>query len=231
MTDTPPVIELVGASRVYELGAERVHALRGVDLRIERGEMVAVIGPSGSGKSTLMNVIGCLDTPSSGAYRLDGQDIFGLDDSALADLRNRKIGFVFQSFNLLPRQTALDNVALPLRYGGYSIRDRKQLSARALERVDLADRMEHRPDQLSGGQKQRVAIARALVTSPALVLADEPTGALDQKTGKEIIGLFSRLNEEDVTVVLVTHDPQVAASARRVITIVDGRIVSDEAKT
>lgn len=227
----PPVIELVGASRVYELGAERVHALKAVDLRIDQGELVAVVGPSGSGKSTLMNVIGCLDTPTAGRYRLDGEDVSGMDDTALADLRNRKIGFVFQSFNLLPRQTALDNVALPLRYGGFGLRERKRLSAAALARVDLADRVGHRPDQLSGGQKQRVAVARALVTSPALILADEPTGALDQKTGREIIGLFQRLNQESVTVVLVTHDPQVAAAARRVITIVDGEIVSDEASS
>lgn len=226
---SPPVIELVGASRVYELGAERVHALKAVNLRIDQGELVAVVGPSGSGKSTLMNVIGCLDTPTAGRYRLDGEDVSGMDDTALADLRNRKIGFVFQSFNLLPRQTALDNVALPLRYGGFGLRERKRLSAAALARVDLADRVGHRPDQLSGGQKQRVAVARALVTSPALILADEPTGALDQKTGREIIGLFQRLNQESVTVVLVTHDPQVAAAARRVITIVDGEIVSDEA--
>ncbi len=227
----PPVIELVGASRVYELGAERVHALKEVNLRIDQGELVAVVGPSGSGKSTLMNVIGCLDTPTAGRYRLDGEDVSGMDDTALADLRNRKIGFVFQSFNLLPRQTALDNVALPLRYGGFGLRERKRLSAAALARVDLADRVGHRPDQLSGGQKQRVAVARALVTSPALILADEPTGALDQKTGREIIGLFQRLNQESVTVVLVTHDPQVAAAARRVITIVDGEIVSDEASS
>src|SRR5687767_8673119 len=173
------VIDLIGATKVYELGAERVHALRGVDLTIERGELVAIFGPSGSGKSTLMNVIGCLDTPTAGTYRLDGVDVQELDDAALADLRNKKIGFVFQTFHLLPRQIALENVGLPLRYAGYSYRERREASRRALERVDLGDRMDHRPEQLSGGQKQRVAIARALVTNPAIVLADEPTGSLD----------------------------------------------------
>jgi putative ABC transport system ATP-binding protein len=223
------VIDLIGATKVYELGAERVHALRGVDLTIERGELVAIIGPSGSGKSTLMNVIGCLDTPTSGTYRLDGVDVKELDDAALADLRNKKIGFVFQTFNLLPRQIALENVGLPLRYAGYSYRERREASRRALERVDLGDRMDHRPEQLSGGQKQRVAIARALVTNPAIVLADEPTGSLDQKTGRDILDLFRRLNEkEQVTVVIVTHDPQIAASTRRILTIVDGKIVKDE---
>ncbi len=224
-----PVIHLEDATRTYALGAEPVHALRGVDLEIAPGELVAIIGPSGSGKSTLMNVIGCLDTPTSGRYRLDGVDVKALDDSALADLRNKKIGFVFQSFNLLPRQIALENVALPLRYGGYSFRERREASRRALERVDLLDRVDHRPEQLSGGQKQRVAIARALVTNPAIILADEPTGSLDQKTGRDILELFRRLNEEEqVTVVIVTHDPQIAAATRRIITIVDGRIVKDE---
>jgi putative ABC transport system ATP-binding protein len=226
------VIELSRATKVYELGAEQVHALRGVDLSIERGELVAIIGPSGSGKSTLMNVIGCLDTPTAGIYRLDGVDVKDLDDAALADLRNKKIGFVFQTFNLLPRQIALENVALPLRYAGHSYRERREASRRALERVDLGDRMEHRPEQLSGGQKQRVAIARALVTNPAIILADEPTGSLDQKTGRDILDLFRRLNEEQqVTVVIVTHDPQIAASTNRIITIVDGKIVKDEAKS
>ena len=226
------VIDLIGATKIYELGAERVHALRGVDLTIERGELVAIIGPSGSGKSTLMNVIGCLDTPTAGTYRLDGVDVKELDDTALADLRNKKIGFVFQTFNLLARQIALENVALPLRYAGYSKRDRREASLRALERVVLGDRVDHRPEQLSGGQKQRVAIARALVTNPALILADEPTGSLDQKTGRDILELFRRLNEEQqVTVVIVTHDPQIAASTNRIITIVDGKIVKDEARS
>jgi putative ABC transport system ATP-binding protein len=223
------VIALENASRVYEMGAERIEALNGVDLEIEAGEYVAIVGPSGSGKSTLMNVIGCLDKPTSGKYAIDGIDVAALDDDALADLRNKKIGFVFQSFNLLPRQTAIDNVSLPLRYAGHPRGERRRLAEAALARVDLADRLMHRPDQLSGGQKQRVAIARALVTSPALLLADEPTGALDQKTGHEIISLFTRLNEEEgVTVLIVTHDPQVAARTRRTITIVDGTIASDE---
>lgn len=222
------MIHIERATKVFTVGSEEVHALRGVDLTIDRGEMLAIVGPSGSGKSTLMNVIGCLDTPSSGRYVLDGVDVKTLDDDGLAGLRNKKIGFVFQSFNLLPRQTALDNVALPLRYAGMSARDRKEASRRALERVDLSDRVTHRPDQLSGGQKQRVAIARALVTDPALVLADEPTGALDQKTGGEILGLFRRLNADGVTIIIVTHDHAIAASVPRRITIVDGLIVKDE---
>ena len=226
------VIELAGASRIYEMGAERIEALRGVDFTVRSGEYLAIVGPSGSGKSTLMNVIGCLDRPTAGRYLIDGIDVSGLDDDALADIRNTKIGFVFQSFNLLPRQTALDNVSLPLRYAGRSRAERRAAAEEALARVDLADRMDHRPDQLSGGQKQRVAIARALVTKPSLLLADEPTGALDQKTGNEITALFSRLNlEEGVTVLIVTHDPEVAKKTRRTITIVDGSIVSDEAVT
>ncbi len=225
-----PVIALSGASRVYEMGAERIEALRGVDLEVASGEFLAIVGPSGSGKSTLMNVIGCLDRPTGGAYAIDGIDVRDLDDDALADLRNKKIGFVFQSFNLLPRQTAIDNVSLPLRYAGVSRRERRRAAEAALARVDLADRMDHRPDQLSGGQKQRVAIARALVTNPSLLLADEPTGALDQKTGNEIIALFERLNADaGVTVLIVTHDREVAQKTKRTITIVDGRIASDEA--
>jgi putative ABC transport system ATP-binding protein len=223
-----PVIALMGAARVYEMGAERIEALRGVDLEVAAGEFLAIVGPSGSGKSTLMNVIGCLDRATSGTYAIDGIDVRDLDDDALADLRNKKIGFVFQSFNLLPRQTALDNVSLPLRYAGVSRKERHRAAELALSRVDLADRLDHRPDQLSGGQKQRVAIARALVTNPSLVLADEPTGALDQKTGNEIIGLFERLNADGVTVLIVTHDRDVAKKTRRTITIVDGRIDSDE---
>jgi putative ABC transport system ATP-binding protein len=222
------MILIDGATKTYQVGTEEVHALRGVDLAIEAGEIVAIVGPSGSGKSTLMNVIGCLDTPSSGRYVLDGVDVASLDDDGLAELRNKKIGFVFQTFNLLPRQTALDNVALPLRYGGYGSKERREASERALMRVDLGDRMHHRPDQLSGGQKQRVAIARALVTGPAILLADEPTGALDQRTGGEILALFRRLNSEGVTVIIVTHDHAIAQSARRRITIVDGQIVSDD---
>ena len=222
------VIDIRGVTKRFMVGSEEILALRGVDLAIEGGESVAIVGPSGSGKSTLMNLIGCLDTPTSGHYAFDGTEVSTLDDDALADLRNKKIGFVFQSFNLLPRQTALENVALPLRYSGFSSKERKQAGLEALARVDLADRVNHRPEQLSGGQKQRVAIARALVTKPSLLLADEPTGALDQKTGAEILRLFQRLNDEGVTVILVTHDQGVAASTRRKVTIVDGLIVTDE---
>lgn len=222
------VIDIRGVTKRFMVGTEEILALRGVDLAIESGESVAIVGPSGSGKSTLMNLIGCLDTPTSGQYALDGTEVSSLNDDALADLRNKKIGFVFQSFNLLPRQTALENVALPLRYSGFSSKERKRAGLEALARVDLADRVNHRPEQLSGGQKQRVAIARALVTKPSLLLADEPTGALDQKTGAEILRLFQRLNDEGVTVILVTHDQGVAASTRRKVTIVDGRIVTDE---
>jgi putative ABC transport system ATP-binding protein len=223
------MIRLEQVTKVFKIGADEVHALRGVDLSIGEGELVSIVGPSGSGKSTLMNLIGCLDTPTSGRYLLDAIDVRTLDDDGLAGLRNRKIGFVFQTFNLLPRQTALENVALPLRYGGHGSKERRARSEQALARVDLGDRMKHRPDQLSGGQKQRVAIARALVTNPTILLADEPTGSLDQKTGGEILGLFRRLNTEGVTVVIVTHDHQIAASTRRRITIVDGAILSDEA--
>ncbi len=225
------MIEIEGATRVFKVGTEEVHALRGVNLRIAQGEMVAIVGPSGSGKSTLMNMIGCLDTPTGGRYVLDGVDVKTLNDDGLAKLRNRKIGFVFQSFNLLPRQTALENVALPLRYAGVSAKERKVASQRALGRVDLSDRMTHRPDQLSGGQKQRVAIARALVTDPAIVLADEPTGALDQRTGSEILGLFRKLNADGATIIIVTHDHAIAGSMPRKITIVDGVIVSDEVRS
>lgn len=222
------MIRIEGVTKVFQIGSEEVHALRGIDLDIARGELVAIVGPSGSGKSTLMNLIGCLDTPTSGKYELEDVDVSGLDDDGLAALRNKRIGFVFQSFNLLPRQTALENVALPLRYAGYTSKERVEASRRALERVDLADRITHRPDQLSGGQKQRVAIARALVTRPAILLADEPTGALDQRTGKDILSLFHRLHREGVTVIIVTHDQAIASSAERKLTIVDGRIVADE---
>jgi putative ABC transport system ATP-binding protein len=223
------VIQLEAVAKTFKIGAEEIRALRGVDLTIREGELVAIVGPSGSGKSTLMNLIGCLDTPTSGRYLLDGVDVKSLDDDGLARLRNQKIGFVFQTFNLLPRQTALENVGLPLRYAGEGARERRKRSEHALARVDLSDRMKHRPDQLSGGQKQRVAIARALVTNPAILLADEPTGALDQRTGHEILALFRKLNGEGVTVVIVTHDPQIAASTRRKVTIVDGAILSDQA--
>jgi putative ABC transport system ATP-binding protein len=223
-----PVIAIEGLEREFQLGATRVHALRGVSLRVEPGEYLAIVGPSGSGKTTLMNLIGCLDTPTVGTYRLDGEEVSRLDDDELSDVRNRKIGFVFQTFNLLPRATALDNVALPLVYSGATRKERREAAQHALERVELTSRMDHRPDQLSGGQRQRVAIARALVNQPTLLLADEPTGNLDQKTGAEIVKLFEQLNAEGMTVVLVTHDPELALRTRRRVRIVDGLIASDE---
>jgi putative ABC transport system ATP-binding protein len=218
------VIDIQGLFREFRLGPTLVQALRGVDVRIGRGEYVAIVGPSGSGKTTLMNLIGCLDSPTRGAYRLDGEEVSTLDDDELSRIRNEKIGFVFQTFNLLPRATALDNVALPLVYAGAGRAERREAARRALERVELGDRTDHRPDQLSGGQRQRVAIARALVNTPSLLLADEPTGNLDQKTGAEIVKLFEQLNQEGMTVVLVTHDNQLADRAHRKIRIVDGLI-------
>ena len=222
-----PVIEIIGMTRHFVLGDEVVEALRGIDLTIRKGEYVAIVGPSGSGKSTLMNLLGCLDTPTSGRYLLDGEEVQALDDDALAENRNRKIGFVFQSFNLLARASAVDNVALPLLYAGASRAARRQAATAALQRVGLGDRLLHRPEQLSGGQRQRVAIARALVNQPAVLLADEPTGNLDQRTGAEIIALFERLHHEGVTVILVTHDHSLAERTDRQIVIVDGRIALD----
>ncbi len=221
------VLHIVDLSREFHLGATRVQALRGVSLEVEAGEYIAIVGPSGSGKTTLMNLIGCLDTPTSGSYSLDGEEVSQLDDDELSRVRNQKIGFVFQTFNLLPRATALENVALPLVYAGGSRKQRREAARRTLERVELGDRLDHRPDQLSGGQRQRVAIARALVNQPKLLLADEPTGNLDQRTGAEIVRLFESLNRDGMTIVLVTHDPELAKRAQRQVRIVDGEIVAD----
>lgn len=215
-------------TKTYEMGAEQVHALQGVDLEIRKGEYVAIMGPSGSGKSTLMNLIGCLDSPSSGRYWLAGRLVSDLDDDELAYIRNREIGFVFQTFNLLPRATALHNVELPLIYNGTPAEERIERAKQALERVDLTSRMTHKPNELSGGQRQRVAIARALVNNPSIVLADEPTGNLDSKTGEEIMGLFENLHRQGNTIILVTHEMDIAQHAHRVIFIRDGKIASDE---
>jgi putative ABC transport system ATP-binding protein len=223
------MIEIENVTKIYKLGDTEVRALDGVSLKIEKGEMVAIMGPSGSGKSTLMAILGCLDVPTSGAYRLDGLNVDSLTDNQLAEVRNRKIGFVFQQFNLLARTTALDNVMLPLTYGGVRGRQRREQTEEALQKVGLGDRMHHRPNELSGGQQQRVAIARALVNNPAIVLADEPTGALDSKTGAEIIGLFQRLHREfGQTVIYVTHDPFIARHTERVVRLADGLMVGDE---
>ncbi|OLB39869.1 MAG: macrolide ABC transporter ATP-binding protein [Acidobacteria bacterium 13_2_20CM_57_17] len=223
------VIKTEALAKVYEMGAEQVHALRGVDVEIRKGEYVAIMGPSGSGKSTLMNLIGCLDSPSSGKYWLAGRLVSELDDDELAYIRNKEIGFVFQTFNLLPRATALHNVELPLIYNGTPAEERIEKAKKALERVDLMDRMNHKPNELSGGQRQRVAVARALVNSPSIVLADEPTGNLDSKTGEEIMTLFENLYRQGNTIILVTHEHDIAQHAHRIIHIRDGKIASDEA--
>nr|WP_295828831.1 ABC transporter ATP-binding protein [uncultured Azospirillum sp.] len=222
-----PLIAVERLTRRYRMGPQTVHALDGVTVTIRRGEFVAVMGPSGSGKSTFMNLLGCLDRPDAGQYRLDGQEVAGLSTDALAVVRNRSIGFVFQSFNLLPRQTALDNVMLPIVYAGVGHPQRMERALAALNSVGLQERAGHRPAQLSGGQQQRVAIARALVNDPLLLLADEPTGALDTATSLEIIGLFQRLNRRGITIVLVTHEPEVARFAGRVLQFRDGRLIDD----
>ncbi len=223
----PDVIRTERLSKDYVLGAETVHALRGVDLVVARNEYVAIMGPSGSGKSTLMNLIGCLDTPTAGEYWLNGQPVARLSDDELARVRNREIGFVFQTFNLLPRATALHNVELPLIYAGASAKERRARAEQMLEKVGLGDRMTHRPTELSGGQRQRVAVARALINGPALLLADEPTGNLDSQTSEEIMALFSELHDGGQTIVLVTHEHDIAAHAQRTVTLRDGIIASD----
>ena len=225
----PPVIEIEGVTKLYQMGAETIHALRGVSLRIRRNEYIAIMGPSGSGKSTLMNMLGCLDTPTAGRYDFAGRDVAGMVDDELADIRNREIGFVFQSFNLLPRSDALQNVELPLIYGGVPASERHARAKAALDIVGLDDRVHHKPNELSGGQRQRVAIARAIVNRPSIILADEPTGALDSKTGVEIMDLFELLYEKGNTLILVTHEEDVARHARRIIRLRDGLIESDEA--
>ncbi|PYU32523.1 MAG: macrolide ABC transporter ATP-binding protein [Acidobacteria bacterium] len=218
-------------AKIYEMGAETVHALRGVDLSIHRGEYVAIMGPSGSGKSTLMNLIGCLDMPTSGKYWLAGRLVSDLDEDQLARIRNQEIGFIFQTFNLLPRATALHNVELPMIYKGMTAEERQERAKRALEAVELGSRMMHRPSELSGGQRQRVAIARALVNSPSILLADEPTGNLDTRTGEEIMGLFARLHQQKNSIILITHERQIAEHADRIIHLRDGKIECDEMVT
>ncbi len=224
------IIEIEKLHKIYLLGKTQVHALRGIDVKIQSGEYTAIMGPSGSGKSTLMNIIGCLDVPSSGLYRLNGQDVSHLNDNELAKIRNKEIGFVFQTFNLLPRASALHNVELPLIYNGSPASKRKEKAKEALEKVGLTDRMNHKPNELSGGERQRVAIARALVNDPAMILADEPTGNLDTTTGAEIMEIFDLLNEQGNTIILVTHESFIADHSRRIIRLKDGVVEHEEIK-
>jgi putative ABC transport system ATP-binding protein len=225
-----PIIETHDLWKTYVMGSEEIHALRGVEISIERGEYVAIMGPSGSGKSTLMNLIGCLDTPSKGSYLLNGKQVSEMNDNELARIRNEEIGFVFQTFNLLPRATALHNVELPLVYAGVPAKERQERARESLRKVELEDRMGHKPNELSGGQRQRVAIARALVNNPSILLADEPTGNLDSKTGIEIMALFDRLHQTGNTIVLVTHELDIAEHAHRIIHIRDGKVERDVRK-
>ncbi|MDI3527143.1 MAG: putative transport system ATP-binding protein [Tenuifilum sp.] len=222
------LISISNIKKYYQVGSVVVKALKGVDLKINKNEYVAIMGPSGSGKSTLMNILGCLDTPTDGTYILNGTDVSKLTDDRLAEIRNKEIGFVFQTFNLLPRYTALDNVMLPLIYAGVPKHERIEMGKRALENVGLADRMEHKPNELSGGQRQRVAVARALVNSPSIILADEPTGNLDSKTSVDIMNLFEDIYEQGNTIIVVTHEEDIARHARRIIRLLDGMIESDE---
>jgi putative ABC transport system ATP-binding protein len=224
----PLVIDIQGVTKLYKMGAETVHALRGVSVQVRRNEYLAVMGPSGSGKSTLMNMLGCLDTPTSGHYQFGGKDVSAMTDDELADIRNREIGFVFQTFNLLPRSTALSNVELPLVYAGLNPSGRRAQAEQALHNVGLGDRMDHRPNELSGGQRQRVAIARALVNNPSIILADEPTGNLDSRTGEEIMQLLEDLYEQGNTIIVVTHEEDIARHARRIVRLRDGLIESDQ---
>ena len=222
------VIEIKKIVRDFKLGQETVHVLKGIDLEIERGDYIAIMGPSGSGKSTLMNLLGCLDTPTSGNYILNNKDVSKMSDDELADIRNGEIGFVFQTFNLLPRTTALDNVALPMVYAGLSKNDREVRAKEVLTNVGLEDRMDHKPNQLSGGQRQRVAVGRALVNHPSIILADEPTGALDTKTSYEVMELIQKINEEGKTILVVTHEPDIAHMCKRIVMLKDGLIVEDK---
>lgn len=223
-------IQLSGVKKIYRMGDNVVHALAGIDFTVNTGEFTAIMGPSGSGKSTLMNILGCLDRPTAGSYQLDGQEVATLNDDQLAMTRNKKIGFVFQSFNLLPRMSAVENVALPLVYSGVEKKERQERAVRALTMVDLGQRLHHQPNEMSGGQRQRVAIARALVNDPTIIMADEPTGNLDTKSGNEVMEIFTELHSQGRTIILVTHEPDIAENAKRVITVRDGNIVSDEKK-